>query len=80
MTDADMLFLASYAKVMGPLASAMTLLQGESTSYMGNLIPTIIMGLKFKHDQSPDRLVNPSDKAFSAGIDRRLQAALSGKE
>ena len=37
MTDMVICFFL----VMEPLASAMTLLQGETASYMGNLIPTI---------------------------------------
>jgi len=47
MTDSDtnMLFRAAYAKVMKPLALAMTLLQGDKTTYLGHLVSTI-MGIK----------------------------------
>ena len=79
MTDADMQFLMSYAKVMKPIALAMTLLQGESTMYLGNLIPTI-MGIKCKLQQSTDRVVEPLVKALLAGIDRRFQATLNDNE
>lgn len=79
MTDNDMTFLTSYAKVMKPLVLAMTLLQSETTTYLGHLIPTI-MGLKCKLDQSTDRLVEPLVRALSAGIDSRFQEILADKE
>jgi len=79
MTDADMQFLVAYAKVMKPIVLAMNVLQGEKTTYLGTLIPTI-MGVKSKLDQSTDRLVSPLVSALSAGIDRRFQAVLSDKE
>ena len=36
ITDSDMLFLAAYAKVMKPLALAVTLLQGDKTDLSGS--------------------------------------------
>jgi hypothetical protein len=41
-SDADTLFLISYAKMIRPVAVAMNLLQGESKTYLGDLIPTIM--------------------------------------
>ena len=76
LTDA---FLASYAKVMMLIVSAMILLQDKTTSYMGNLIPTI-MGLKGRLGQSTDRLEDSLFKVISVGIDRRFQAILSDEE
>jgi len=38
------------------------------------------MGLECKLCQSTDGVVEPLDKALSAGVDRRFQAVLSDKE
>jgi len=61
---------------MKPLALAMTLPQGEKTTYLGNLVPTIT-GIKCKLNQSTDKVVEPLVKALSSGIDRRFQAVLT---
>jgi len=64
---------------MKPIVLAMNVLQGEKTTYLVTLIPTI-MGVKSKLDQSTDRLVSPLVSGLSAGIHRRFQAVLSDKE
>jgi len=79
MTDADMQFLTAYATVMKPIVLAMNLLQGETNTYIGNVIPTI-MGVKLKLEQTRDRAVEPLVSALSAGINSRFQAVLSDKE
>jgi len=71
MTDADMQFLTAYATVMKPIVLAMNLLQGETTTYIGNVIPTI-MGVKSKLEQTRDRAVEPLVSALSAGILRSV--------
>ena len=63
---------------MKPIVLAMNLLQGETTSYIGNVIPTI-MGVKSKLEHR-DRAVEPLVSALSAGINNRFQAVLSDKE
>jgi len=79
MTDADMQFLVSYSKVMRPITIAMDLLQGETSTYLAHLLPTII-GIKCKLEQSTDRLVQPLVRALSDGINRRFHAVLTDKE
>jgi len=79
VTDNDMLFLTSYAKVMKPVVHAMNVLQGEKTTYLGHLIPTII-GLKCKLKKSTDKVVVPLVKALSDGIDKRFSSVLADKE
>jgi len=66
---------------MKPLALAMTLLQGEKTTYLGHLVPTI-MGIKCELNQSTDRVVEPLVETLSSGrsIDRRFEAVLTDKE
>ena len=66
---------------MKPLALAMTLLQGEKTTYLGHLVLTI-MGIKCKLNQSTDIVVEPLVKTLSSGrsIDRRFEAVLTDKE
>jgi len=44
----------------------MNLLQGETTFYIGNVIPAI-MGVKSKLEQTRDRAVEPPVSALSAG-------------
>ena len=66
-------------KVLKKLPSAMTLMQGVTPSYLGNLIPAI-MDLKCKLDQSTGRLVDPLVNAISAGIERHFEAVLSDKK
>lgn len=68
-------FLAAYCRVMKPLVIAMEVLQGEKTTYLGHLIPTIL-GLKSKLEKCTDKLVAPLVKALSAGIDKRFAAVL----
>ena len=71
-----MLSLASYVQVMRLPASAMTLLRGETTSYIGKLIRTIL-NLNCKFNQTTDRLVESLVIFLSARIDRHFQAIFS---
>src|SRR5687768_13521081 len=73
MTDSDMQFLTSFAKVMKPIMLAMNFLQSDTTIYLVHLIPTI-MGTKSKLEHPTDRIVDPLVKALSDGIDRRFRA------
>ena len=79
MTEADMHFLASYAKVMKPIVIAIDVLQGEKTTYLGHLIPTII-GLRSKLEKSTDKLVAPLVEALTSGIKKRFQSILTDDE
>jgi hypothetical protein len=56
MTDADTQFLTSYVKFVKLIVVAMDLLQGETTSYLGNPVSTI-MEVKCKIEKSTNILV-----------------------
>jgi hypothetical protein len=45
-TNADILYLKEYAQVMGPVATALDLLQGENQAYLGCLLPTLGVAMK----------------------------------
>lgn len=73
MTQADMRFLTSFVKVMKPLVTAMRLTEGETESFMGQMIPPI-QGLEKKLGTLSDDsvLTKPLTSALLHGIRARF--------
>ena len=71
-------FFAEYCDVMKPLAKALDLLQGEGkTSYMGYLLPTLILlQVKLRAKQHTVLTCAPLIDALLAGIARRFASVL----
>jgi hypothetical protein len=79
MTQADMVFLTSYARVMKPVERAMKLLEGETDCYLGNLIPTIV-SLQKKLQLDNDMAMKPLTTALLAGLKNRFETVLNDRD
>ena len=82
-TPADVDFLQEYVSVMGPVATALDKLQGESQAYLGCLLPIIaITNLNLKKIQEEKYLAYcmPLVNTLIAGIEKRFGHLLSDQE
>lgn len=71
MTQNDFKFLESFLAVMKPIIVAMKMLEGETNTYIGQVIPTV-MGLERKFKTCTDALVKPLALAMLEGLDLRF--------
>ena len=82
-TPADIDFLQEYVSVMGPVATALDKLQGESQAYLSCLLPIIaITNLNLKKIQEEKYLAYcmPLVNTLIAGIEKRFGHLLSDQE
>jgi hypothetical protein len=83
-TNADILYLKEYAQVMGPVATALDLLQGENQAYLGCLLPTLGVAMK-KLEKNlsgsvPLTFCKPLVLALLQGIKKRFDPLLNDLE
>jgi len=71
MTQNDFKFLESFLVVMKPIIIAMKMLEGETNTYIGPVIPTV-MGLERKFKTCTDPLVKPLAVAMLEGLNVRF--------
>jgi ribosomal protein L44E len=79
MSQGDMRFLEAFLSVMKPLVLAMKILEGETDTYLGQVVPTI-MGLERKLNMCTDPLVKPLALAMLDGLKLRFGPIKAKKE
>jgi len=78
-TQSDFKFLESFLQVMKPVVTAMKILEGETTTYIGQIIPTV-MGLERKLQVCTDSAMKPLAEAMLQGLAERFGPVKEMKE
>ncbi|XP_056132955.1 uncharacterized protein LOC130110008 [Lampris incognitus] len=81
LTQAEIAFLTDYCSVMKPLVKALNILQSETNTHLGWLLPVICqLQAKLKRQETSSKMCLPLIKAIQDGVQKRFGVMMMDPE